>query len=75
MLALRNIAVMTKPAEDTGLTAEQMQFAKAHHATSCAHCAEDFAVCLYREQPRETVRWIIDRDAYVLERAEFRVGS
>jgi hypothetical protein len=62
------------PTTDAGLTLQQKRFADAHHATSSGRCAEESAVCLYREQPRETVRWIIDRSARVLERAEFGVG-
>jgi hypothetical protein len=60
--------------KDVGLTLEQMRFADAHNATSSGLCADDHAVCLYREQPKETVRWTIDRRARVLERTEFRVG-
>ena len=64
--------VLTK---DVGLTSEQMRFAGAHHATSSGRCFDERAVCLYRQQPSETVRWTIDRRARVLERTEFRVGS
>jgi hypothetical protein len=63
---------MSKPTKDSGLTSEQMRFADAHHATSSVRCADESAVCLYREQPRQTVRWTIDRSARVLERSEFR---
>lgn len=63
---------MTIPIKDAGLTLEQMRFADAHHATSTRRCAQESDICLYREQPRETVRWIIDGSAHVLERTAFR---
>jgi hypothetical protein len=63
---------MTMPIKDAGLTSEQLQFADAHHATLSGYCADDSAVRLYRQQPGQTVRWIIDRSAHVLERTEFR---
>lgn len=63
---------MTSPIKDAALTLEQTRFADAHHATSSMRCAEKSAVCLYREQPSGTVRWIIDSSAHVLDRTQFR---
>jgi hypothetical protein len=53
------------------LTAKQQQFAEQHRATARGSCAANHAVCLYRDQPHQTTRWILDGRGHLLETTAF----
>jgi hypothetical protein len=57
--------------EQIQLTPEQAQFAYEHDAGSYVRCANDYAVCMYNENERRTIRWIVDHYGLVLESTAF----
>ena len=56
--------------EQDALTPPQQRFAASAQATVGPHCVGD-AVCMYREVPNATIRWIVDADGNVLDLATF----
>lgn len=52
------------------LTNAQRRFADEVNAVIGSHCDGD-AICLYREIPRATIRWIVDADGNVLDLVSF----
>lgn len=48
----------------------QRRFAAEAQATVGPHCVGD-AVCMYREIPNATIRWIVDVDGNVLDLSTF----
>jgi hypothetical protein len=67
----RHIAFMIEPVNEITLTAEQQEFAEQHHAISAAFCPHTRVVCLYRNQPHTTIRWIVDSFGQLLETTAF----
>jgi len=70
----RDIAPMNELLEIT-LTDEQQQFAEQHRATMGSYCTGNQAICLYRKQPRTTIRWIVDSYGYLLEATAFECAA
>jgi hypothetical protein len=53
------------------LTADQRRFAEQHHATAATYCADNHAICLYDNQPYQTIRWIVNDRGRLLETTAF----
>lgn len=67
----RHIDDMNQIPDGITLTAKQQQFAEQHRATARGFCTDSHAVCLYRDQPHQTIRWILDGHGHLLETAAF----
>jgi hypothetical protein len=67
----RDSASMIELVNEITLTAEQQQFAEQHDAISAAFCPDTRVVCLYRNQPHTTIRWIVDSYGQLLEMTAF----
>jgi hypothetical protein len=67
---------MNEVIERITLTAPQRRFADEHRTSAGIYGADHSTVCLYRERPDETIRWIVDRRGRLLEKTAFkRAGS
>lgn len=54
------------------LTPKQDRFAEEHNATVGTRTSDDRSVCLYRDLPGRTVRWIVGPSGDVRDQTAFR---